>query len=315
MAMGSRETQRHEKVARGLGWFSIALGAAELAFPRRLARAIGAPPRTGLVRAMGAREALNGIAVLRSRQPAGPLWARVAGDAMDLALLGAAHLSPRARSGRLTAAAGMVAGVTALDVYAARRHSRERARMRGPVRIAQAITVNRPVDRVYTFWRDLQNLPAVLSHLESVRSIGDRRYHCVTRANGGSPLEWDAEIAQDQPNEHIEWRSLPSSGIQSAGRVRFVRAPGDRGTEVHVELEYESWAGGMGDELAKLFGRDAAQFIREDLRRFKQVLETGEVTRSDSTLRGTGVMQPAARPPREAPPLTESNPAGMEGRP
>ena len=308
MATSSREANWHHTLARGLGWFSVALGAAELTFPRRLARAIGAPPHAGLIRALGAREALNGVAILRSRQPSGPLWARVAGDALDLALLGAAHASPQARRGRLAAAAGMVAGVTALDAYAARCHSR--ARSRAPVRIAQAITVNGPVDRVYNFWRDLQNLPAVLSHLESVRSIGERRYHCVTRANGGSPLEWDAEIESDQPNERIEWRSLPNAGVKSAGRVRFASAPGNRGTEVHVELEYESWDGGLARELTKLLGRDPGGFIREDLRRFKQVIETGEVTRSDATLQGPRLLQPAARPPREAPALQSA-----EGRP
>jgi uncharacterized membrane protein len=216
---------------------------------------------------------------------------------------------------------GVGVGATGLAWYAAR--ARGRAGARGKLRIAQAITVNRSAEQVYTFWRDLQNLPAVLSHLESVRSIGDRRYHCTARANGGSPLEWDAEISSDRPNERIEWRSLPSSRVKSVGSVRFELAPAARGTEIHVELEYEGWGGGaiaIGRELAKLLSADPGHRIREDLRRFKQVLETGEVMRSDATLeRGPSPMQKAARPPELAPVLPTTPSAergeGVERRP
>jgi uncharacterized membrane protein len=290
------------RLARGLGWFSIGLGLVELAAPRRFARAIGAPPRTGLVRACGAREVLAGIGILGSARPAGWVWSRVVGDLIDLALLGAARGSWRARPDRLRLAAGGVAGATALDLYDAARLS-QRAAPEGPVRIAQGITVNRPREQVYRFWRDVQNLPSVLSHLESVRSTGDRAFHCTARANGGSPLEWDAEIAEDQPNERIEWRSLPSSRMRSEGRVHFQAAPGDRGTEVHVELEYEAPGGAMGRELAQLLGRIPAHQIREDLRRFKQVIETGETIRSDATLDGRELRQRPAQPPEQAPEL------------
>lgn len=154
--------------------------------------------------------------------------------------------------------------------------------------VRRGITVNRPTDEVYRFWRDLENLPRFMQHLESVTETGGGRSHWVANGPAGTTIEWDAEILEDRPNERITWRSVGDSGVRNEGAVRFAKAPADRGTEVHVELRYDAPGGTAGAAVARLFGEEPAQQIRDDLRRFKQVLETGEVLLSDGSPGGTG---------------------------
>ncbi len=154
--------------------------------------------------------------------------------------------------------------------------------------VTKSVTVRRPREDVYRFWRDLENLPGFMQHLESVKTTGDARSHWVAKAPAGATVEWDAQITEDRTNELISWRSLEGSDIQNHGSVRFSDAPGDRGTEVHVELQYDAPAGNVGATVAKLFGEEPAQQVRDDLRRFKQVIETGEVVRSEGSLEGAG---------------------------
>jgi uncharacterized membrane protein len=154
--------------------------------------------------------------------------------------------------------------------------------------VIKRITINRPVEEVYQFWRDLENLPRFMQHLEEVHVIGERRSHWVATAPAGRTVEWDAEIVSEQDNELIAWRSLPESDVRHAGTVRFRPAPADRGTEVSVELDYEPPAGAVGAAAAKLFGEEPKQQLADDLRRFKQVMETGEVVRSEGSLEGAG---------------------------
>jgi len=153
--------------------------------------------------------------------------------------------------------------------------------------VTKRVTINRPRQEVYRFWRDLENLPRFMQHLESVRVIGGQRSHWVAKAPVGK-VEWDAEIVAERENELIAWRSLEGSEIRSEGSVRFVDAPADRGTELSVELEYEAPGGSLGATVAKLLGEEPTQQIRDDLRRFKQVMETGEVVLSDGSLEGAG---------------------------
>ena len=167
--------------------------------------------------------------------------------------------------------------------------------------VTKAITVWRPPDEVYRFWRDFENLPRFMRHLESVR-VTESRSHWKASGPAGKSVEWDAEIVEDRPHELIAWRSLPGADVDNRGQVRFRPAPGGRGTEIHVEMVYDPPAGGLGKAVAKLFGRDADQQIYGDLRRFKQILETGEVIRSDAALEGAGLPQRPAQPPREARP-------------
>lgn len=281
-----------EQIANGLGWFSLGLGLAEVIAPKAFARFIGAEGRhTVLIRLMGLREITAGVGILTNRRPAQWVWARVAGDAVDLALLGAALSSPKADHGRLKAATAAVVGVTALDFYNAQQLSRDDADR--AIRV-HTITVNNSPDEVYRFWRDFENLPRFMSHLESVRITGERRSHWVAKAPAGTTVEWDAEITKDVPGQMIAWRSVEGADVENSGVVRFDSAPGGRGTEVRVELIYNPPGGLLGAGVAKLFGEEPGTQIKGDLYRFKQVMETGEVVHSDSSIhRGMHPAKPA----------------------
>lgn len=163
--------------------------------------------------------------------------------------------------------------------------------------VKKAITVNQPPDKVYQFWHTFENLPRFMEHLDSVRVTGEKRSRWTAKAPAGARVAWDAEIVEDRPNELIAWRSLDGAGIENAGTVRFTPAPGGRGTEVHVEFQYAAPGGALGATAAKLFGEEPSQQVMDDLRHFKQVLETGEVTRSDASAKGGGKAQPPATNP------------------
>jgi uncharacterized membrane protein len=273
------------QIANFLGWFSIGLGLAEVIAPSALAKLIGAKGKhTAFIRyACGLREITAGIGILTQRKPAAWTWARVAGDAMDLAALDAAIMAKGTDKNRLMAAMAAVAGVTALDVYTAQLLSSPRGRG-GAIVAVNTCTINRSPEEVYRFWRDFQNLPRFMSHLESVQVIDEKRSHWVARAPLGTSVEWDAEIIEDRPNYAISWRSLEGADVDNTGTVRFDRAPGDRGTEVRVEVEYHPPAGAIGAAVARLFGEAPEAQIKGDLRRLKQVLEIGEVVHSDSSI-------------------------------
>jgi uncharacterized membrane protein len=224
---------------------------------------------------------------------------------MDLALLGRAFNSRRNDHGRLAAATAAVAGVTILDIVASQRLTRSgddvtigtRTRRQG-IRVRKAITINRTPEEVYRFWRQLENLPRFMAHLESVRVLDDRRSYWKAHAPLGLTVEWTAEIVEERSNELISWRSAEDSQVPNSGTVRFVRAPGDRGTEVHLDIRYDPPAGAVGAAIAKLFGEEPSQQVDGDLLRLKQVIETGEVVHSDSSIhRGPH----PARPPEEVP--------------
>jgi uncharacterized membrane protein len=139
------------------------------------------------------------------------------------------------------------------------------------------VTILRPREELYRFWRDFSNLPRIMRHLQSVQTTGDGRSHWVARGPLGIPIEWDAEIITERENELIGWRSVGDSEVDTAGSVHFTSAPGDRGTEVRVVLKYDPPAGKLGSAVAWLLGKAPDQQIREDLRRFKWVMETSTV--------------------------------------
>ena len=149
--------------------------------------------------------------------------------------------------------------------------------------VTKSITIGRPASELYGYWRRLENLPSFMRHLESVHELDGRRSHWVATAPLGMKVEWDAEITDEVQDERISWRSVEGSSVNHAGTVRFVPAPGDRGTEVHVELTYQPPAGPIGVAVAKLAGEEPSQQISEDLRRLKQVMETGTVIHSEAT--------------------------------
>lgn len=171
------------------------------------------------------------------------------------------------------------------------------------VHVRHTFTINRPLEEVYAFWRNFENLPRFMYHLESVTSLDERRSHWMVKAPLGQSVEWDAEITEERENEVIAWESLPGAMIQNWGMVRFKQAPPGRGTEVIVELSYEPPAGSLGAAVATLLGKGPAHQVQEDIRRFKQMMETGEVptTTGQPSGRDKLVNQFTGREPGTAP--------------
>jgi uncharacterized membrane protein len=154
------------------------------------------------------------------------------------------------------------------------------------VRVDESVIINKPAADLYRFWRNFENLGRFMEHLESVRVEGDHS-HWVACGPMGMRVEWDAEVITDRPNELIGWRSLPNSEVDTAGSVHLRQLGSDRGTEVRVALKYDPPAGKAGAALARLFGQSPQQQIREDLRRLKQFMETGELPTIAGQPRGT----------------------------
>jgi uncharacterized membrane protein len=152
--------------------------------------------------------------------------------------------------------------------------------------VQQAVTINRSTDELFRFWRNFENLPQFMQYLVSVRQIDQRRSHWVVKAPAGRTVEWDAEIVNEVPNELIGWRTIDGADVISAGSVRFKPAGPHRGTEVHVRLQYEPPGGKIGAAIAWMLRHDPNQTIQEDLRRFKQLMEAGEVPTTEGQPRG-----------------------------
>lgn len=146
------------------------------------------------------------------------------------------------------------------------------------VRVRRAVEVDRPIERVYAYWRELANLPRFMANLERVTESGNHS-HWIATGPGDIRVEWDAEIINDVPNKLIAWRSLPGSQVTTAGSVNFDEARNGRGTRVTVALQYALPAGDVGAAVAAIFGRDPAMLIRQDLQRFKRHLESSAATR------------------------------------
>jgi uncharacterized membrane protein len=184
------------------------------------------------------------------------------------------------------------------------------------VHVEKSIIIKKSPKELYSFWRDFENLPRFMDHLESVNSVGFNRWHWVAKGPVGMRPEWDAEIYNERPNELIAWRSLAGT-VTNAGSVRFEPAPGERGTQVKVVLNYNAPGGKVSALLAKLFGQEPGQMIEEDLRRLKQILETGEITGVEGQTSGRNAVQSAtndASPNESA--SASTTPAGQlaEGR-
>jgi uncharacterized membrane protein len=278
-----------EKIARAMGIFSIGLGVGLVTAPGSMARLVGLESANGtrsMLRARGVSEITQGLGILTRPRPTGWMSSRVAGDAMDLALLGVAMATKAERPRRVAAAMAAVAGVTIPDLVGSAKLAAADGEAERPVHVWAAITIRHPREDVYRFWHDFENLPRFMYHLESVETGEDGRSHWTARAPFGRHVSWDAETIDDRPGELIAWRSLPGAGVPNWGSVRFADAPGDRGTEVHVEVHYEPPAYTLGIALAKIAGEEPTQQVKDDLRRLKQVLETGEVVRSEGTPEG-----------------------------
>jgi uncharacterized membrane protein len=276
-ANASRFAPDDRQLGQILGLLSVGLGLAQVLAPRALGRAIGVGDHPAIMRMVGVREIVTGLGILSERAPGAWAWARVAGDAIDLALLGAATSSPDADPRRIAAATAGVLGVTALDVYSGKRLGATESSEALAIAVTQTVTINSTPDELYHFWKNLENLPLFMEHLECVSEVNDRVSHWVAKAPAGTSVEWDAEIVDDQPDRSIGWRTLPDSQVTHEGMVSFEPASGGRGTIVRVEMLYVPPAGKVGVWIARMFGEEPALQVADDLRRLKQLLETGEV--------------------------------------
>ncbi|HYE02535.1 MAG TPA: SRPBCC family protein, partial [Phycisphaerales bacterium] len=178
------------------------------------------------------------------------------------------------------------------------------------IHVEKAVTINRPAEELYRFWRQLENLPRVMGHLERVEVIDNTRSHWVAKAPAGFEVEWDAEIINDEPGALIAWKAVEGSQVPNAGSVRFLPAPPGRGTEVKVTLEYLPPAGRLGAAIAKLFGEEPSQQVRDDLARFKQLMESGEIASVEGQPAGRGAFETRGRGPRS--PATVVGAAGAD---
>ncbi len=270
-AYGRTKHERPEHLSRGLGWFSIAVGLAQMLAPRAVGRLTGVPIPRGLMMLCGLREVACGIGILT--QPRALPWVngRIAGDALDLAGIAAGFSIPGVDRTRLALAGAAVAGITALDLYCSRDLAdRERGT---PLYVATSVIVERPAQDLYRFWRDLENLPQIMPHLQSVQVLGDNYSHWIAHAPWGSRVEWDSELIDDVPAQRLAWRTVDGSDVFNAGSVRFTPLADGAYTEVTAELLYVPPTGVVGAAVARLFGKDEGQDMFADLAAFKRIME------------------------------------------
>ncbi len=295
-----------ESLADFLGIYSIGLGLAQVLAPKSMSTICGIADAEGnapIMRSMGMREISHGVAILSKQQPEKAVWSRVLGDTLDLVMLGKALANRDNHRGRTLFATANVLAVTALDVMCAKQLSMQPHTKAndgadaGIIRTKRSATIGRPVEEVFAFWRDFENLPQFMRHLESVTVTGEKRSHWVAKAPAGQTVEWDATTTEERENELISWRSDEGATVYNAGSVRFQRAPGGRGTEVRVEFEYDPPFGKLGSKIAMLFREEPGQQVQDDLRHLKQVMETGDIVLSDATKqRGMHPAQPNDKP-------------------
>ena len=159
------------------------------------------------------------------------------------------------------------------------------------IHVRKSITVNRPADEVYGFWRNLENLPRFMDHLESVQVTGKGRSHWKAKAPAGTTVEWDAELLNVSDNREMTWRSVEGSEVEHTGRVRF--EPDGAGSRIHVQMRYAPPGGVIGHVVAKAFGADPKSEMDEDLARLKSLIETGRVPRDAAAMRLAGETPPS----------------------
>lgn len=262
-----------------LGLASAALGVPLVARPAQALALMGLADeadRRRLATVVGGRELAAATALL-ARPSRFWLWSRVAGDAMDLALLRSALAGDRHdRPARTRTTMGVAAGIGVLDLAAALAYRPAR----GPLVLTATTTVQASPQQAYAFWHRFEQLPRFMAHLDEV-TVDAGRSRWTASAPLGKHVSWQAETTTDVAGERIAWRSVGRGPVRTEGEVRFVEAPGGRGTEVHVAMRYDLPAGRLGQAFARFFGEDPHQQLDDDLRRFKQVMETGEVMRSD----------------------------------
>lgn len=285
------ETRTAQRASKALGWYSVVLGAAQIVKPELVAKISGLDDSAGreVIRFTGFRELITGVGILaRPRDPRW-LWVRLAGDVIDLAYLGYKVGTSRSRL-RLLGSVASVLALTAVDGMVAANLERP-ARLRSDVahpplskrhrRVRKSVVIQRSCDDLYRFWHQLENLPRVMSHIESVQTVDDVS-HWRAKGPAGMAVEWDAEIHDDVPGQRISWRSLGDAVVPNEGTVRFVPAHGGRATQVIVELAYDPPLGAIGTLFAGLLGDAPGNQIQADLKQFKTLVENGELKLSEA---------------------------------
>jgi len=209
-------------------------------------------------------------------------WASLVGGGA-MVLMG---LSQRSLRGVLMAVAGgglVYQGVTKQSTI---QQAQEAIGINKSIKVEKTVTINKPADELYRFWHDFENLPSFMKHLKSVTVQNDKRSHWIANAPLDSSVEWDADILEDRENEFISWASVEGADVENSGFIRFKKAPGDRGTEVKIVLEYSPPGGALAAAFAKLFGEEPEQQIGDDLRRFKMLMEAGEIATTEGQPKG-----------------------------
>jgi uncharacterized membrane protein len=269
------------------GWFRVGLGLTQLLAPQAVARWAGIDDEhdsTRLtLRLIGARQVACGLGLLSQSRSVAWASAGVAGGIVDAVLLGTALQSRGAHTKRLLGAGAAVLGVACVDAYAAygaQRQARD-VDLEG-IEVRESVTIARPPEAVYALLRDFKNLPQFMSHVQSVR-VDNGHSHWSVKGPLGSSIEWDAEIVEERENALIVWRSTAGADVAHQGRVEL-RALGDRDTELGIVLRYDPPLGKVGAAIAESLGVAPGQQISSDLRRLKQILETGEVLHSDASI-------------------------------
>lgn len=269
---GVRTTRSPEQFARGLGWLSLGLGVAQLLAPKVLSRIAGVPVPGTLVMLCGARDVLCGIGMLAQEQQAPWLKARVAGDAIDIAALAGALLVPGLPKRRIGVSAALAGGIAAADLYGLQQLSAHGRRV-PPRHVAASIDIARPPEDIYRFWRNPENLPRLMPHLDSVQVLDELHSHWVARGQGGQRTEWDSEIIDDAPNQRLAWRSVDGSLIYNAGSLQL-EPLGAGVTRLRVELLYDAPPESLASAIVRLFGGEPGGDVRADLRAFKHLIES-----------------------------------------
>jgi uncharacterized membrane protein len=266
-------------LAEGLGYFSLGLGAVQVAVPRLVAWLTGVRPsqaHKSVLRAMGLRDLAAGAGLLSASTTSPWLWARAAGDVLDLTLLGPGLASSRIGHRRRVLAVTAVAGLTVVDVVAGRRIAAAEGKSGDSstrTHLRAYTTIRCEPEEAYRYWRNFENFPNFMDHVESVQVTGETLSHWRVKGPAGSHLEWDAEIIRDDPSSLISWQALPGAAISHQGGVRFRQASGGQGTEVSLDIVYSQPAGMAGGLAARLLGEHPQQQVSDDLRRFKQLIE------------------------------------------
>lgn len=282
---------KEQKLARALGWFSVGLGFTELTAGKVLADALGLENRAGLLRIYGLREIATGIGILASKDPTPWIWGRVAGDALDIATVATGFQDSKAKQkANLALALAALTGATVTDVMCGQRLSRARRTALEPqgreaeesVETAQAqversLTIEKPAEELYQRWRQPETLSRIMGHFADIRASGDGQTHWQVHGPFGHTLEWDMRTIEDRPDELLRWQASPGTQLPVEGSVRFRPALGDRGTVVALRFQFDPPGGVLGDAALKLLGGAPGLLASKALRRFKSLVETGEI--------------------------------------